>query len=73
MGQRLAPTLAITFTSKVGAPVLERPLLYCRYIDDCCIVCPTQTELDICLNILNQQFTNISLLVKDLAKFGLHS
>ncbi|EYB83018.1 hypothetical protein Y032_0345g3120 [Ancylostoma ceylanicum] len=60
MGQRLAPTLAIAFMSKVENPVLERrPLLYCRYIDDCCIVCPTQAEMDICFNLLNQQFPHI--------------
>ncbi|EYC38219.1 hypothetical protein Y032_0732g1913 [Ancylostoma ceylanicum] len=60
MGQRLAPTLAIAFMSKVEQPILERkPLLYCRYIDDCCIVCPTQCELDTRFNLLNQQSPNI--------------
>ncbi|EYC11772.1 hypothetical protein Y032_0049g1762 [Ancylostoma ceylanicum] len=60
MGQRLAPTLAIVFMSKVEKPILQRkPLLYCRYIDDCCIVCPTQTEMDTCFNLLNQQFPHI--------------
>ncbi|EYC03971.1 hypothetical protein Y032_0090g2341 [Ancylostoma ceylanicum] len=60
MGQRLAPTLAIVFMSKVEKPLLQRkPLLYCRYIDDCCIVCPTQTEMDTCFNLLNQQFPHI--------------
>ncbi|KAK6765453.1 hypothetical protein RB195_025392 [Necator americanus] len=34
MGQRLAPTLAVAFMSKVEKPLLEhKPLLYCRYID----------------------------------------
>ncbi|KAK6737672.1 hypothetical protein RB195_020029 [Necator americanus] len=42
MGQRLAPTLAVAFMSKVEKPLLERkPLLYCRYIDDCCITAAT--------------------------------
>uniref|UniRef100_A0A0K0D546 Reverse transcriptase domain-containing protein n=1 Tax=Angiostrongylus cantonensis TaxID=6313 RepID=A0A0K0D546_ANGCA len=31
MGQRLAPTLAIAFLSRIEAPVIDpRPLLYCR-------------------------------------------
>ncbi|VDM63292.1 unnamed protein product [Angiostrongylus costaricensis] len=35
MGQRLAPSLAIAFMSKVEAPVTDLgPLLYCRYVDD---------------------------------------
>ncbi|KAK6726235.1 hypothetical protein RB195_004512 [Necator americanus] len=56
MGQRLAPTLAVAFMSKVEKPLLERkPLLYCRYIDDCCIVCPTQAEMDSCFDLLNKQ------------------
>ena len=56
MGQRLAPTLAIAFMAKIEKPVLElRPLLYCRYVDDCFIVCSTQGELDKCFQILNEQ------------------
>ncbi|KAK6734614.1 hypothetical protein RB195_018044 [Necator americanus] len=56
MGQRLAPTLAVAFMSKVEKPLLERkPLLYCRYIDDCCIICPTQAEMDSCFDLLNKQ------------------
>ncbi|KAK6739453.1 hypothetical protein RB195_008128 [Necator americanus] len=56
MGQRLAPTLAIAFMSKIEQPILERkPFLYCRYIDDCCIICPTQDEMDTCFELLNQQ------------------
>ncbi|EYB97997.1 hypothetical protein Y032_0135g1939 [Ancylostoma ceylanicum] len=56
MGQRLAPVLAICFMSKIEEPVLARlPLMYCRYIDDCCIVTSTQSEMDECFNILNQQ------------------
>ncbi|VDM63783.1 unnamed protein product [Angiostrongylus costaricensis] len=35
MGQRLAPSLAIVFMSKIEASVLDlRPLIYCRYVDD---------------------------------------
>ncbi|KAK6735385.1 hypothetical protein RB195_018537 [Necator americanus] len=56
MGQRLAPTLAIAFMSKIEQRILERkPFLYCRYIDDCCIICPTQDEMDTCFELLNQQ------------------
>ena len=62
MGQRLAPTLAIVFMSKVEAPVLARkPLLHCRYVDDCCVICPTQAELDACFTILNQQSPHIKM------------
>uniref|UniRef100_A0A0K0CVI6 Reverse transcriptase domain-containing protein n=1 Tax=Angiostrongylus cantonensis TaxID=6313 RepID=A0A0K0CVI6_ANGCA len=36
MGQRLAPTLAVAFMSKVEAQVIDfEPLLYYRYIDNC--------------------------------------
>ncbi|VDL83024.1 unnamed protein product [Nippostrongylus brasiliensis] len=49
MGQRLAPVLAVVFMSKIEAPLLLRhPILYCRYIDDCFVACPTQSELDTC-------------------------
>ncbi|KAJ1368763.1 hypothetical protein KIN20_030038 [Parelaphostrongylus tenuis] len=35
MGQRLAASLAIAFTPKVEAPVLDlRPLLYCRTLNE---------------------------------------
>ncbi|VDP27841.1 unnamed protein product [Heligmosomoides polygyrus] len=62
MGQRLAPTLAISFMSKIEAPVLSRlPLLYCRYVDDCFIVCSTQDEMDRCFEIMNSQSDYISL------------
>ncbi|EYC07296.1 hypothetical protein Y032_0071g578 [Ancylostoma ceylanicum] len=61
MGQRLAPVIAICFMSKIEAPVLARlPLMYCRYIDDCCIVTSTQSEMDECFSILNQQSEHIS-------------
>ena len=49
MGQRLAPALAIAYMAKIEAPVLGGPLLYCRYIDDCFIVCP-----------LKKTWTNVS-------------
>ncbi|KAK6762841.1 hypothetical protein RB195_023518 [Necator americanus] len=56
MGQRLAPTLAIVFMAKIEKPIIDsKPLLHYRYIDDCCVVCSTQAELDACFNILNQQ------------------
>ena len=56
MGQRLAPSLAIAFMSKVEAPVIDlRPLLYCRYIDDCFVICSTQEEMDKCFELLNEQ------------------
>ena len=62
MGQRLAPVLAICFMSRIERPVLSRnPLMYCRYIDDCCIVTSTQSEMDECFRILNQQSQYISL------------
>ncbi|VDM54725.1 unnamed protein product [Angiostrongylus costaricensis] len=42
MGQRLALTLAVAFMSKMEALVIDlRPLLYCRYIDDCFVICYT--------------------------------
>ncbi|VDL74216.1 unnamed protein product [Nippostrongylus brasiliensis] len=60
MGQRLAPALAIAFMSKIETPILERkPLLYCRYIDDCFIVCASQDEMDLCFDLLNSQAENI--------------
>ncbi|XGW03988.1 hypothetical protein V3C99_015267 [Haemonchus contortus] len=60
MGQRLAPALAIAFMSKVEKPVLERrPIIYCRYIDDCFVVCSTQTEMDTCFELLNRQSEHI--------------
>ncbi|KAK6733756.1 hypothetical protein RB195_017488 [Necator americanus] len=56
MGERLAPTLAIAFMAKIEAPIWEtRPLLYCRYIDDCFLVCSSQAEMDNCFKILNEQ------------------
>ncbi|KAK6745282.1 hypothetical protein RB195_011792 [Necator americanus] len=56
MGQRLAPTLAIAFMAKIEAPIWEtRFLLYCRYIDDCFLVCSSQAEMDNCFKILNEQ------------------
>ncbi|KAK6753599.1 hypothetical protein RB195_012906 [Necator americanus] len=60
IGQRLAPTLAIVFVAKIGKPIIDRkPLLYYRYIDDCCVVCSRQAELDTCFNLLNQQCPHI--------------
>ncbi|VDO83674.1 unnamed protein product [Heligmosomoides polygyrus] len=54
MGQRLAPGLAICFMSKIERPVIERlPIMYCRYIDDCCVVTATQSEMDELFTILN--------------------
>ncbi|XGW09626.1 hypothetical protein V3C99_011701 [Haemonchus contortus] len=62
MGQRLAPTLAIAFMAKIEVPVLERlPMLYCRYIDDCFIVCSTQDEVDLCFDLLNAQSERIKV------------
>ncbi|VDM56680.1 unnamed protein product [Angiostrongylus costaricensis] len=56
MGQRLAPTLAVAFMSKVEAPVIDlTPLLYCRYIDDCFVVCSTQQEMDKYFELLKEQ------------------
>ncbi|VDL68070.1 unnamed protein product [Nippostrongylus brasiliensis] len=55
MGRRLAPALAAAFMSKIEAPILLRTtVLYCRYVDDCFVVCSTQSEMDICFNILNE-------------------
>ncbi|VDO74274.1 unnamed protein product [Heligmosomoides polygyrus] len=51
MGQRLAPVLAVAFMSKVEGPVLERmPAIYCRYVDDCFVICPTQLKKDTCFH-----------------------
>ena len=62
MGQRLAPVLAVCFMSKIEQPVLERlPLMYCRYIDDCCVITSTQSEMDECFKILNEQSQYIKL------------
>ncbi|VDL75157.1 unnamed protein product [Nippostrongylus brasiliensis] len=62
MGQRLAPVLAICFMSRIEEPVLARlPLMYCRYIDDCFIITSTQSEMDECFRILNQQSQHIKL------------
>ncbi|VDM59956.1 unnamed protein product [Angiostrongylus costaricensis] len=56
MGQRLAPSLAIAFMSKVEAPVIDLgPLLYCRYVDDCFVLCSTQEKMDKCFELLNAQ------------------
>ncbi|EYB93431.1 hypothetical protein Y032_0182g889 [Ancylostoma ceylanicum] len=62
MGQRLAPTLAIAFMSRIEAPALQcRPLLYCRYIDDCFVICATQAEMDKCFELMNEQSEHIKL------------
>ncbi|KAK6756707.1 hypothetical protein RB195_014876 [Necator americanus] len=62
MGQRLAPTLAISFMAKIEAPVLElRPLFYSQYIDDCFVICATQVEMDKCFGLLNRQSEHIKL------------
>ncbi|EYB86748.1 hypothetical protein Y032_0273g968 [Ancylostoma ceylanicum] len=62
MGQRLAPVLAICFMSRIEQPVLARmPQMYCRYIDDCCLVTSTQSEMDECFRILNQHSQYIRL------------
>ncbi|XGW34592.1 hypothetical protein V3C99_018497 [Haemonchus contortus] len=56
MGQRLAPVLAICFMSRIERPVIARmPTLYCRYIDDCCVITSTQHEMDELFDILNRQ------------------
>uniref|UniRef100_A0A7I4Z1G1 Reverse transcriptase domain-containing protein n=1 Tax=Haemonchus contortus TaxID=6289 RepID=A0A7I4Z1G1_HAECO len=60
MGQRLAPVLAIAYMSKIEKPVLDRrPVLYCRYVDDCFVACSTQKEMDKCFELLNSQADNI--------------
>ncbi|EYC36514.1 hypothetical protein Y032_0889g2883 [Ancylostoma ceylanicum] len=62
MGQRLAPVLAVCFMSRIEAPVLARlPVLCCRYIDDCCVITSTQSEMGECFRILNQQSQYIRL------------
>ena len=62
MGQRLAPVLAVCFMSRVEEPVIERlPLIYCRYIDDCFIATSTQSEMDECFRIINEQSPYIRL------------
>ncbi|KAK6764062.1 hypothetical protein RB195_024404 [Necator americanus] len=60
MRQRLTPTLAIVFMAKIEEPIINRePLLYYRCINDCCVVCSTQAELDTCFNLLKQQCPHI--------------
>ncbi|XGW13478.1 hypothetical protein V3C99_000084, partial [Haemonchus contortus] len=60
MGQRLAPVLAIVYMSRIERPVLDRrPVLYCRYVDDCFVACSTQKEMDTCFELLNTQAENI--------------
>ena len=55
MRQRLAP-LAICFMSKIEEPVLIRsPLMYCRYIDNCCVITSRQSGMNRCSRLLNQQ------------------
>ncbi|KAK6729103.1 hypothetical protein RB195_006259 [Necator americanus] len=62
MGQRLAPTLAISFMAIIEAPVLElHPLFYSRYIDDCFVICATQAEMDKCFDLLDRQSEHIKL------------
>lgn len=62
MGQRLAPVLAICFMSRIEEPVLARlPLMYCRYIDDCLIMTSTQSEMDECFRLMNEQSSYIKL------------
>ncbi|VDM64183.1 unnamed protein product [Angiostrongylus costaricensis] len=62
MGQRLALSLAIAFISKVEAPMTDLgPPLYCRYIDDCFVLCSTQEEMDKCFKLLNKQSEYIKL------------
>uniref|UniRef100_A0A7I5E7W2 Reverse transcriptase domain-containing protein n=1 Tax=Haemonchus contortus TaxID=6289 RepID=A0A7I5E7W2_HAECO len=56
MGQRLAPVLAICLMSRIERPVIARmPIMYCRYIDDCCVITSTQQEMDVLFDILNRQ------------------
>uniref|UniRef100_A0A7I4YY43 Reverse transcriptase domain-containing protein n=1 Tax=Haemonchus contortus TaxID=6289 RepID=A0A7I4YY43_HAECO len=60
MGQRLAPVLAIANMSKIEKPLLDRrPIVYCRYIDDCFVVCSMEEEMDTCYDLLNRQAENI--------------
>uniref|UniRef100_A0A7I4Z7I3 Reverse transcriptase domain-containing protein n=1 Tax=Haemonchus contortus TaxID=6289 RepID=A0A7I4Z7I3_HAECO len=62
MGLRLATILVIVFVPKIEAPVLEhRPVLYCRYIDDCFVVCSTQEQMDMCFDLLNTRPEHIRL------------
>ncbi|VDO49530.1 unnamed protein product [Haemonchus placei] len=73
MGQRLAPVSAIAFMSKIEKPALDRgPVLCCRYIDDCLIICSTQEEVDICYDLLNKQSGDINFTGKSLWRFGCH-
>ncbi|EYC02439.1 hypothetical protein Y032_0100g3303 [Ancylostoma ceylanicum] len=39
----------------------RQPLLYCRYIDNCCVITSTQSEMDECSRTLNQQSQYIKL------------
>nr|CDJ88329.1 unnamed protein product [Haemonchus contortus] len=35
------------------------PIMYCRYIDDCCVITSTQQEMDVLFDILNRQSQHI--------------
>uniref|UniRef100_A0A0K0DBP8 Reverse transcriptase domain-containing protein n=1 Tax=Angiostrongylus cantonensis TaxID=6313 RepID=A0A0K0DBP8_ANGCA len=62
MGQRLAPSLAIAYMAKVEAPVIDLgPLLYCRHIDDCLIICSTREGIGKCFELLNERSEYIKL------------
>ena len=74
MGQRLAPVLAVCFMSKIEEPVLARsPLMYCRYIDDCCIITSTQSEMDECFRILTITPSTLALQERTLTMVGYHT
>ncbi|XGW15193.1 hypothetical protein V3C99_001017 [Haemonchus contortus] len=60
LGQRLAPVLAICFMSRIESPAtVHMPIMYCRYIDDCCVITSTQQEMDVLFDILNRPSQHI--------------
>lgn len=62
IGQRLPPVIAVCFMGKLEGPVLsQQPLLYCRYIDDCCVITCTQSQMDACFRLLNEQLHYIKM------------
>uniref|UniRef100_A0A0K0D0Q7 Reverse transcriptase domain-containing protein n=1 Tax=Angiostrongylus cantonensis TaxID=6313 RepID=A0A0K0D0Q7_ANGCA len=74
MVQRLAPSHAIAFVSKVETPVTDLgPMRYYRYIDDYFVLCSTQKEMDKCFELLNEQSEHIKFTGEKPKKIGFHS
>ncbi|KAK6760282.1 hypothetical protein RB195_021674 [Necator americanus] len=56
MDQRLAPVLTMCFMIRIEEPLLSRtPIMNGTHINDCFIITSTQSKMDECLRIFNQQ------------------